>query len=113
MPKTPVNLTRQVRDQEQFMKTGKPGKTGEVAVRVFYLFFRLTKQTIFIPTYDMITSADLAKLFFLHVFSKHGVPSHVTSDRGSEFILHIFRSVGKALDMTLHFTSGYHPEGNG
>ena len=61
----------------------------------------------------MITSAELAKLFVLHVFSKHGVPGHVTSDQGSEFVSHFFRSLGKALDMRLHFTSGYHPEANG
>ena len=73
----------------------------------------LSKQVIFIPTHDTITSAELAKLFVLHVFSKHGVPSHVTSDRGPEFVSHFFRSLAKALDMKLHFTSGYHPEGDG
>ncbi|KAJ2983779.1 hypothetical protein NUW54_g10595 [Trametes sanguinea] len=26
---------------------------------------------------------------------------------------HFFRSLGKALDMRLHFNSGYHPEGDG
>src|ERR1700761_4210315 len=72
-----------------------------------------TKQSIFIPTFDTITSAQLAELFVVHVFSKHGVPSHVTSDRGSEFVSHFFRSLGKALDMKFHFTSGYHPEGDG
>jgi len=74
---------------------------------------RLTKQSIFIPTYDTVTSSDLAQLFLVHVFSKHGVPSHVTSDRGSEFVSRFFRSLGKVLDMKLHFTSGYHPEGDG
>jgi len=74
---------------------------------------RLSKQAIFIPTYDTITSAELARLFVTHVFSKHGVPSHVTSDRGSEFVSHFFRSLGTALDMRLHYTSGYHPEANG
>ena len=73
----------------------------------------LLKQGIFIPTYDTITSPELAKLFVAHVFSKHRVPSHVTSNRGSEFISHFFCSLGKALRMTLHFTSGYHPEGDG
>ena len=72
-----------------------------------------TKQSIFIPTFDTITSAQLAELFVVHVFSKHGVPSHVTSDRRSEFVSHFFRSLGKALDMKLHFTFGYHPEGDG
>jgi len=56
---------------------------------------------------------DLACLFVLHVFSKHGIPSHVTSDRGSEFVSNFFQSLGTALDMRLHFTSGYYPEGDG
>ena len=50
----------------------------------------LTKQAIFIPAHDTITSADLACLFVLHVFSKHGVPFYVTSDRGSEFVSNFF-----------------------
>ena len=73
----------------------------------------LSKQGIFIPTHDTITSPELTKLFIAHMFSKHGVPSHVTSDRGSEFVSHFFCSLGKALRMTLHFTSGYHLEGDG
>jgi len=73
---------------------------------------QLTKQAIFIPAHNTITSADLACLFVLHVFSKHGVSSHVTSDRGSEFVSNFFRSLGTALNMQLHFTSGYHPEGD-
>jgi len=68
---------------------------------------RFTKQSIFIPTHDTITSAQLEELFVIHVFSKHGVPCHVTSDRGSEFISHFFRSLGKTLDIKLYFTSGY------
>ena len=51
---------------------------------------RLTKQVIFIPAHDTITSVDLARLFILHVFSKHGVPSHITSNRGSEFVSNFF-----------------------
>ena len=74
---------------------------------------RFSKQAIFIPTFDTITSHDLARLFVIHVFSKHGAPAHVTSDRGSEFVSHFFRSLGQALDMKLHFTSGHHPEGDG
>ena len=74
---------------------------------------RLTKQSLFIPTVDTITPPMLAQLFVLHVFSKHGVPSHVTSDRGSEFVSLFFRTLGKALDMKLHFTSSYHPKGDG
>ena len=45
----------------------------------------LMKQAIFIPTHDTITLADVTKLFVLHVFSKHSIPSHVTSNHGSKF----------------------------
>ena len=74
---------------------------------------RFSKQGIFIPTTDNIDAPGLAKLFVLHVFSKHGVPSHVTSDRGSEFVSRFFRSLGSALDMKLHYTLGYHPQADG
>ena len=74
---------------------------------------RLTKQAIFIPATIYCTSEDLAILFVTHVFSKHGVPEHVTSDRGLKFISCFFRSLGKALNMTLYFRSRYYPKGNG
>src|SRR5260221_2793437 len=72
----------------------------------------LTKQVIFIPSHDTMNAPQVAQLFLTHVFSKHGVPSHITLDRGSEFVSHFFRSLGKLLQMRLHFTSGYHPEGD-
>src|SRR6266850_1920803 len=73
----------------------------------------LTKQSLFIPTYNTINSPRLAQLFLTHVFSKHGVPSHIISDQGTEFVSHFFHSLGKLLQMEPHFTSGYHPEGDG
>ena len=88
-----------------------PESDGHTALLV--IVDRLSKQGIFIPTVDEITAPELARLFVIHVFSKHGVPSHVTCDRGSEFVSHFFRSLGIALDMKIHFTSGYHPEGDG
>jgi len=72
----------------------------------------LSKQAIFIPTHDTITSVELAHLFVIHIFSKHRVPSYVTSDRGSEFVSHFFHSINTTLNMRLHFTSEYHPEAN-
>ena len=56
---------------------------------------------------------DLRCLFILHVFSKHSIPSHVTSNKGLEFVLNFFCFLGTALNMWLYFTSGYHPEGDG
>jgi len=47
------------------------------------------------------------------MFSKHGVSSHVTSDRGSEFMSNFFHSLDTALDTQLYFTLDYHPKGDG
>ena len=94
-----------------FIEKLPPSSSGYTAILV--IVDRLSKQGLFIPTHNMITSQQLAQLFILHIFSKHGIPSHVTSDCGSEFVSHFFRSLGIALDMKLHFTSGYHPEGDG
>ena len=43
----------------------------------------LSKQSLFISTYNTITPPQLAQLFVLHVFSKNSVPSHITSNQGT------------------------------
>ncbi|SJL07239.1 uncharacterized protein ARMOST_10582 [Armillaria ostoyae] len=60
-----------------------PDSNGFTAILV--VIDRASKQAIFIPTHDTINSEELARLFVIHVFSKHGVPNYITSDRGSEF----------------------------
>ena len=69
-----------------------PPSSGYTSILV--VVDRLSKQGIFITTHDTIMSSDLAWLFIIHVFSKHGVPAHVTCDRGSEFISRFFQSLG-------------------
>src|SRR5260221_12159965 len=88
-----------------------PALEGHMAILV--IVDHLTKQSLFIPTHDSIDSLELAQLFLTHVFLKHSMPSHITSNQGSEFVSHFFQSLGKLLQMELHFTSGYHPEGDG
>src|SRR5260221_838837 len=72
----------------------------------------LTKQVIFIPSHDTMNALQVVRLFLTHIFSKHGVLLHVTLDHGSEFVSHFFHSLGKLLQMRLHFTLGYHLEGD-
>ena len=66
---------------------------------ILVIIDQLTKQVIFIPAYDTVISADLACLFVLHVFSKHGVPFYVISDRGLEFVSNFFWSLGTAFNI--------------
>ena len=44
----------------------------------------MTRQGLFIPTHNTITSQQLAQLFILHICSKHGIPSHIPSDQGTQ-----------------------------
>src|SRR5258707_4903764 len=87
--------------------------TSEGFTVILVIVDRLTKQSLFIPTHDTVDTPQLARLFLTHIFSKHGTPGHVTSDRRTEFVSHFFHSLGSLLSMKLHFTSGYHPEGDG
>src|SRR6266436_9115924 len=72
-----------------------PASEGFSAILV--VVDQLTKQVIFIPSHNTVNAPQVAQLFLTHVFSKHGVPAHVTSDHGSEFISHFFHSLGKLL----------------
>jgi len=73
----------------------------------------LTKQAIFISAHNTIISTDLVCLFVFHLFSKHSISFHVISNRSSEFVSNFFCFLDTALDMQLHFTSGYYSEGDG
>ncbi|MBW0580188.1 hypothetical protein O181_119903 [Austropuccinia psidii MF-1] len=56
---------------------------------------RFSKMAFSIPTMSSITSLDLAHLFIKNIFSKHGLPSSIESDRGalvvSSFWTNIFQ----------------------
>ena len=68
-----------------------PSSSGYMSILV--VVDRLSKQAIFIPTHDTITLQELAQLFVIHMFSKHGIPSYITSDCGVENLLIITHQV--------------------
>jgi transposase InsO family protein len=70
----------------------------------------LTKQAIFIPAKITDTSVELARSFILHVFSKHGLPVTIVSDRGKLFVSKFWRPLCKALDIDSNLSTAYHPE---
>ena len=88
-----------------------PPSSGYMAILV--VINRLSKEGVFIPTTDNVTAIDVADAFVTHMFAKHGIPLHVSSNRGSEFTSHFFCSLGSLLCMRLHFTSSHHPSANG
>jgi hypothetical protein len=70
-------------------------------------------MSLFIPTSTSIDAPELAQLYLQHVFSKHGLPERIISDRGSEFTSRFWRAIGSLLDIKLDFSTAYHPETDG
>ncbi|MBW0489209.1 hypothetical protein O181_028924 [Austropuccinia psidii MF-1] len=60
-----------------------------------------------------ITSLDLAHLFIKNIFSKHGLPSRVVSDRGSLFLSSFWINVCQKLKISGDLSTASHPETDG
>ncbi|MBW0530557.1 hypothetical protein O181_070272, partial [Austropuccinia psidii MF-1] len=74
---------------------------------------RLLKMEIFIPTYRTITSLELAQIFIGHVFSKHGLPVSIVSDRGPLFVSSFWTNLCQQLKISIDHSTAFHPETDG
>jgi len=73
----------------------------------------LTKMALFIATRATDTSEDLAQLYLCHVFSKHGTPSDIVSDRGKTFMSDFWSLLCHLLHIKRNLSTAYHPETDG
>ncbi|MBW0514952.1 hypothetical protein O181_054667 [Austropuccinia psidii MF-1] len=74
---------------------------------------RFSKMAIFIPTYGTITALDLAQILISHVFSKHGLPLSIVSDRGSLFVSSFWTQLCQQLKISRDLSSAFHFETDG
>ncbi|MBW0564030.1 hypothetical protein O181_103745, partial [Austropuccinia psidii MF-1] len=70
-------------------------------------------MAIFIPTYGLITALDLAQIFISQVFSKHGLPVSVVSDRCSLFVSSFWTNLCQKLKISRDLSTAIHPETDG
>ncbi|KAI0998663.1 hypothetical protein K3495_g9531 [Podosphaera aphanis] len=66
----------------------------------------------FIPT-ETLETEELVEAFVEKVWSLHGSPERIVSDRGTQFISAFWRGLSQRLGTTLKPSSAYHPETNG
>ena len=59
------------------------------------------------------SSAEVARAFLGTWVARFGVPSDLTSDRGSQFTAELWSTVAYSLGVKLHRTTAYHPQANG
>lgn len=73
---------------------------------------RFSRWTELAPVPD-ITAVTVADAVVEHIVLRHGCPSQLLSDRGSQFMSKLFRRMSERLGIKKVFTSAYHPQTNG
>ena len=78
---------------------------------------KLTKRTsvhwleaVPIPNAETIT---VARAYVQNWVARFGVPQHMTSDRGPQFVSELWTAMSNLLGTELHPTTAYHPQANG
>ncbi|MBW0509690.1 hypothetical protein O181_049405 [Austropuccinia psidii MF-1] len=74
---------------------------------------RLSKIEIFIAPYRAITSLDLPPIFINHLFSKHGFPASIVSDRGSLSVSSFWTQLCQQLKISRDHPTAFNPETDG
>ena len=95
--------------------TGLPECNGFNSILV--VVDRLTKQRHFIPcstdSEGGISAEVVARLLLQHVWRLHGLPSSITSDRGSQFISQLWKHLCRILRINARLSTAGHPETDG
>ena len=74
---------------------------------------RLSKMAHFLPCTSDITGTELAQLYVDRIWSLHGLPKSVVTDRGTQFLNEWNSALLKLLGTKHCVTSSYHPESDG
>lgn len=74
---------------------------------------RFTKMAIFVPCTKNITSLEFATLFVKYVYSRHGLPSTIVTDRGPQFTAKVWQCLASILGLNHRLSTAYHPQTDG
>ncbi|KAH0603186.1 uncharacterized protein H6S33_008190, partial [Morchella sextelata] len=91
--------------------TGLPESEGYDAIMV--VVDRLTKMRHLLPCNTTVNSEDVAQLYLRNIWKLHGLPTHVTSDRGTQFTAKFWKALCKHLDIEARISTAFHPETDG
>ena len=85
---------------------------GQTYKHMLVVVCRLTKMRHFIPTVSLLAD-ELVRVFIGRVYSLHGAPDNIVSDRGTQFISDFWRQLSSRLGIALKPSSAFHPQTDG
>ena len=88
-------------------------KTQKGYDSIWAIVDQLTKVAHFLPVRTNYGGEKLAQLYVNNIVKLHGVPSRIVSDRETQFTSKFWKSLHKAMETKLDFSSAYHPQTDG
>jgi hypothetical protein len=92
--------------------TGLPPARGSGETTCLVIVDRFSKGVIFEPVSDM-SAKGTANLFIKLFYRRHGLPSAITSDRGTQWVNAFWKRVCQLLKIERRLSTAYHPETDG
>ena len=80
---------------------------------IWVIVDRLTKSAHFLPIRNNYSLNQLAELYVDERVKLHGVPVSIVSDRDPRFTFRFWPILQKALGISLHFSTVFHPQTDG
>ncbi|KAL0161859.1 hypothetical protein M9458_041255, partial [Cirrhinus mrigala] len=91
--------------------TDLPRSEGNTCVLV--VVDRFSKMCKFIRLKGLPTALETPEHLFHQVFRQFSLPEEIVSDRGPQFISHVWNAFFKLLGVSVNLSSRYHPQTNG
>jgi len=70
----------------------------------------VSKRVHFIPMHTMVTVEGAAWLFLHYIWKLHGLPKHVVSNCGSQFIASFTKKLYRLLGIWISSSTAWHPQ---
>jgi transposase InsO family protein len=91
--------------------TGLPESNGFNAILV--IVDRFSKMILLVAIRDTLTSFQTAEIYRDHVWSKHGLPKKIISDRGPQFAAQFMKELHKLIGIETNLSTAFHPQTDG
>ena len=91
--------------------TGLPTSKGYDSI--FVVVDMLTKVAHLFPIRKDSIAKDVAHVLMHGIFTHHGLPCRIISDRDSKFTSNFWKAIFEATGTQLSFSTAYHPQKDG